>query len=138
ILLYQADLVPVGDDQKQHIELARNLANRFNNTYSTTFVEPEGYFPEVGARVMILQEPNKKMSKSDENENAYITLLEEPSSIMKKMKRAVTDSENEVRYDIENKTGISNLMGIYSSFTGKPMEEIEKEFSGVGYGQFKE
>lgn len=137
ILLYQTDLVPVGDDQKQHIELTRDLANRFNNTYSPTFVVPEGYYPKTGARVMSLQEPNKKMSKSDENENAFIMLLEEPSKIMKKVKRAITDSENEVRYDPEKKVGISNLMEIYSSLTKKTMEEIEKEFKGIGYGDFK-
>lgn len=137
ILLYQADFVPVGNDQKQHIELTRNLANRFNNTYSPTFVVPEGYYPKTGARIMSLQEPNKKMSKSDENENAFITLLEEPSRIMKKVTRAVTDSENEVRYDPESKGGISNLMEIYSSLTHKKMEEIEGEFKGIGYGDFK-
>lgn len=137
ILLYQADLVPVGEDQKQHIELSRDIAIRFNNSYSPTFVVPEGYFPKTAARVMSLQEPYKKMSKSDENENAYITLLEEPSSIMKKIKRSITDSENQVRYDRENKAGISNLMEIYASITGKNMKDIEKEFEGVGYGQFK-
>lgn len=137
ILLYQTNLVPVGQDQKQHIELARDLAIRFNNTYSPTFEVPEGYFPKTGARVMSLQEPNKKMSKSDGNENAYITLLEDPSSIMKKVKRAVTDSDNQVQYDIENKAGISNLMDIYSSLTGRTMAEIEKEFEGIGYGEFK-
>lgn len=137
ILLYQTDLVPVGDDQKQHIELTRNLANRFNHTYSPTFVVPEGYYPKTGARVMSLQEPEKKMSKSDENENGFIMLLEEPSMIMKKIKKSVTDSENEVRYDRENKTGISNLMEIYSSITGKSIQEIEKEFRGIGYGDFK-
>ncbi|SJZ70917.1 tryptophan--tRNA ligase [Garciella nitratireducens] len=137
ILLYQTDLVPVGDDQKQHIELTRDLANRFNNTYSPTFMVPEGYYPKTGARIMSLQEPEKKMSKSDENENGFIMLLEEPSMIMKKIKRAVTDSENEVRYDRENKAGISNLMEIYSSLTEKSFEEIENEFKGIGYGEFK-
>ena len=137
ILLYQTDLVPVGQDQKQHIELSRDIAIRFNNSYSPTFVVPEGYFPKAGARVMSLQEPDKKMSKSDENENAYITLLEEPSKIMKKVKRSITDSENQVRYDPKSKAGISNLMEIYSSITGKGMKDIEKEFEGVGYGQFK-
>lgn len=137
ILLYQTDLVPVGEDQKQHIELTRDLANRFNNTYSPTFAVPEGYYPKTGARVMSLQEPEKKMSKSDKNENGFIMLLEEPSMIMKKIKRSVTDSDNEVRYDRENKAGISNLMEIYSSIIGKSTKEIEKEFRGIGYGDFK-
>ncbi|WP_373370312.1 tryptophan--tRNA ligase [Irregularibacter muris] len=137
ILLYQADLVPVGDDQKQHIELSRDIAIRFNNSYSPTFQVPEGYFPKVGARIMSLQEPNKKMSKSDENVNAYITLLDDPDTIMKKVKRAVTDSDNQVRYDIQNKAGVSNLMDIYSSLTGKNRVDIEREFEGKGYGDFK-
>lgn len=137
ILLYQTDMVPVGEDQKQHIELTRDIAIRFNNSYSPTFVVPEGYFPKAGARVMSLQEPDKKMSKSDENVNAYITLLEEPSVIMNKVKRAVTDSDNQVRYDIKNKAGISNLIDIYSSITGKSIQDVEKEFSSTGYGQFK-
>lgn len=137
ILLYQADLVPVGEDQKQHLELTRDIAERFNNLYSPTFKVPEGYFPKVGARVMSLQEPEKKMSKSDENENAYITLLDPPEVIMKKIKRSVTDSENIIKYDRENKAGISNLMDIYASFTEKSMKEIELEFSSKGYGDFK-
>src|SRR5690554_3385997 len=137
ILLYQTNLVPVGQDQKQHIELTRDLAIRFNNTYSPTFEVPEGYFPKTGARVMSLQEPRNKMSKSDENENAYITLLEGADVIMKKMKRAITDSDNQVRYDVEHKAGISNLMEIYSSLTRKTIVEIEKEFEGIGYGDFK-
>ena len=103
ILLYQTHLVPVGEDQKQHIELARDIAIRFNNTYSPTFEVPEGYFPKTGARVMSLQDPTSKMSKSDENENAYVTLLEDRDSIMRKIKRAITDSENQVRYDVEQK-----------------------------------
>ena len=138
ILLYQTHLVPVGEDQKQHIELARDIAIRFNNTYSPTFEVPEGYFPKTGARVMSLQDPTSKMSKSDENENAYVTLLEDRDSIMSKIKRAITDSENQVRYDVEQKAGISNLMEIYSSLTKKTMAEIEREFEGVGYGKFKE
>lgn len=137
ILLYQTDLVPVGDDQKQHLELARDIAIRFNNLYSETFKVPEVYIPKVGARIMSLQEPEKKMSKSDENINSYIALLDPPEVIVKKFKRAVTDSEAEVRYDPLNKAGISNLMSIYSSVTGKAFGEIENEFSGKGYGAFK-
>jgi tryptophanyl-tRNA synthetase len=114
ILLYQADLVPVGADQKQHLELARNLAIRFNNAYSETFVVPEGYIPKVGARIMSLSEPDKKMSKSDGNENACIFMLDAPDVIMRKVKRAVTDSGGEVRYS-DDKPGIQNLMNIYAS-----------------------
>lgn len=137
ILLYNTDLVPVGADQKQHVELARDIAQRFNNAYSPTFAVPEPLIPKVGARVMSLQEPTKKMSKSDSNEKSYILLTDTPDTIMKKFKSAVTDSDNQVRYDTENKAGISNLMGIYSVMTGKSFEEIEKEFSGLGYGEFK-
>lgn len=137
ILLYQADLVPIGDDQKQHLEITRDIAERFNNTYSETFVVPEPYIPEVGARIMSLQEPSRKMSKSDENINNFIMILDDYDTIVRKFKRAVTDSDTEVRYDIENKPGISNLISIYSSVTGKNKDEIEKEFQGVNYGQFK-
>jgi len=137
ILLYQTDLVPVGADQKQHLEICRDIAIRFNNIYGDTFKVPEGYFPKVGARVMSLQEPTKKMSKSDENENAYIALLDPPDVVRRKIKRAVTDSENTIVYR-EDKPGIQNLMTIYSSLTGKTMEEIETEFQGKGYGAFKE
>ncbi len=136
ILLYQADLVPVGADQKQHIELARDIAGRFNSLYSPTFTVPEGFIPKNGARVMSLQDPTKKMSKSDENVNACVSLLDSPDVILKKFKRAVTDSEAQVRYG-EGKDGINNLMGIYSVVTGKTMEEIENEFAGKGYGDFK-
>ncbi|MBQ1991434.1 MAG: tryptophan--tRNA ligase [Clostridia bacterium] len=136
ILLYQADLVPVGADQKQHLELTRNIAERFNGIYGNTFKVPEGYIPKVGARVMSLQDPTKKMSKSDENVNSYVAVLDKPEVIMKKFKRAVTDSEACVRFG-EGKEGINNLMGIYSSVTGKTNEEIEKEFEGRGYGDFK-
>lgn len=136
ILLYQADLVPVGQDQKQHLELARDLAQRFNNAYSETFKVPEPYIPKVGARVMSLQNPNQKMSKSDSNENGYILLLDSADAIMRKIKRAVTDSGSEVRRG-EGKEGIENLMSIYSAVTGKTMEEIEAEFDGKGYGVFK-
>ncbi len=136
ILLYQADLVPVGADQKQHIELARDVAGRFNSLYSPTFTVPEGFIPKNGARVMSLQDPTKKMSKSDENVNACVSLLDSPDVILKKFKRAVTDSEAHVAYG-EGKDGINNLMGIYSVVTGKSMEDIENEFAGKGYGDFK-
>lgn len=136
ILLYQADLVPVGSDQNQHLELTRDLANRFNNAYSETFKIPEGYIPKVGARIMSLQEPTQKMSKSDTNENAYILLLDSPDTIVRKIKRAVTDSGSEVKRG-EGKAGIENLMNIYSAVTGKTMEETELEFEGKGYGVFK-
>lgn len=136
ILLYQADLVPVGADQKQHIELARDIAGRFNSLYSPTFTVPEGFIPKNGARVMSLQDPTKKMSKSDENVNACVSLLDSPDVILKKFKRAVTDSEARVAYG-EGKDGINNLMGIYSVVTGKTMEDIENEFAGKGYGDFK-
>ncbi len=136
ILLYQADLVPVGHDQKQHLELARDLAQRFNNAYSETFKIPDPYIPKVGARVMSLQNPTQKMSKSDTNENGYILLLDSPDAIVRKIKRAVTDSGSEVCRG-EGKEGIENLMSIYSAVTGKTMEEIEAEFEGKGYGVFK-
>ena len=136
ILLYNADYVPIGADQKQHLELARNVAERFNGLYSPTLVVPEGLIPKTGARIMSLQDPTKKMSKSDENTAGFITMLDTPDQIMKKFKRAVTDSEACVRY-AEGKDGINNLMGIYSCITGKSYEEIEKEFEGRGYGDFK-
>ena len=136
ILLYQADLVPVGADQKQHLELTRDLANRFNNAYSDTFKVPDGYIPKVGARIMSLQEPTQKMSKSDTNENGYILMLDPVDNAVKKIKRAVTDSGSEVRRG-EGKEGIENLMSIYSAVTGKTMDEIEVEFEGKGYGDFK-
>ena len=137
ILLYKADLVPVGEDQRQHLEITRDIAERFNNIYGETFRIPEGYMPKVGARVMGLQNPRAKMSKSSSLENDSIFLNDEPEVILKKFKKAVTDSENVVRYDIENKPGISNLMSIYTGITGKTNEEIEKEFQGRGYGDFK-
>ena len=136
ILLYQADLVPVGDDQRQHLEFTRDIATRFNNLYGSTFKLPEAYIPKAGARVMSLQEPTKKMSKSDENQNAFITILDEPNIIINKFKRAVTDSEKEVCFR-EGKDGINNLMTIYSVLTGRTMEQIELEFEGKGYGDFK-
>lgn len=137
ILLYQADLVPVGDDQRQHLELTRDLANRFNNAYSETFVVPEAYIPKVGARIMSLQDPTQKMSKSDPNENGYILLLDPLDTVVKKIKRAVTDSEACVKRG-EDKEGVENLMSIYSAMTGKNMDEIETLFEGKGYGEFKE
>lgn len=136
ILLYQSDMVPVGADQKQHLELSRNIAERFNGLYGNTFKVPEPYIPKVGARIMSLQDPTRKMSKSDENANAWIAVLDKPDVIMKKFKRSVTDSEAKVRY-AEGKDGINNLMGIYSAVTGHTYEEIESEFDGKGYGDFK-
>ena len=136
ILLYQADLVPVGEDQKQHLEITRDIAKRFNNAYSETFKIPEPYIPKVGARIMSLQDPTQKMSKSDPNENAYILLLDKPDAIVRKIKRAVTDSGSEVRRG-EGKEGIENLMSIYGAVTGKTMEETDAEFEGKGYGVFK-
>lgn len=136
ILLYQADVVPVGVDQKQHLEITRDIAERFNNIYGDVFTIPEAYIGKKGAKIMSLQEPGKKMSKSDTNANATILLLDDTDKIIRKFKRAVTDSESEVRY-AEEKPGISNLMDIYSAVTGKTYEEIEKEFAGKGYGDFK-
>ena len=137
ILLYNTDLVPVGVDQKQHVELSRDIAERFNQHYTPTFKVPEPWFGENGAKVMSLQDPTKKMSKSDENPNGFISMLDDPNSIVKKFKRAVTDSESEVRYDVQNKPGISNLMEIYGCATGMNMEAVEAEFKGKGYGDFK-
>lgn len=136
ILLYQADVVPVGVDQKQHLEITRDIAERFNNIYGDVFTIPEAYIGKKGAKIMSLQEPGKKMSKSDTNANATILLLDDTDTIIRKFKRAVTDSESEVRY-AEEKPGISNLMDIYSAVTGKTYEEMEKEFAGKGYGDFK-
>lgn len=136
ILLYQSDLVPVGHDQKQHLELTRDLAARFNHTYSDTFKVPEPYIPKVGARIMSLQNPTQKMSKSDPNENSYILLLDPLDRIANKIKRAVTDSDAKVVRG-EGKEGVENLMSIYSAMTNKTMDEIEAEFDGRGYGEFK-
>jgi len=129
-------LVPIGQDQKQHLELTRNIAERFNMTYSPTFTIPEPYIPKVCARVMSLQDPTKKMSKSDENVNSWIAILDKPDDIIRKVKRAVTDSEACVRY-AEGKEGVNNLMSIYSACTGATYEQIEAEFAGKGYGDFK-
>ncbi len=137
ILLYQADLVPVGEDQKQHLELTRNLAQRFNHYYSDTFKIPEPYIPKIGSRIMSLQDPTTKMSKSDPNINASIFLSDSEEVIVNKIKRAVTDSESIIKYDEENKPGISNLMTLYHLATGISFEQIEKEFAGKGYGDFK-
>ncbi|NLP26017.1 MAG: tryptophan--tRNA ligase [Clostridiales bacterium] len=136
ILAYNADLVPVGADQKQHLELTRNVAQRFNQRYGEFFTVPEPYIAEVGAKVMSLQEPAKKMSKSDKNPNSCILILDDKDTIIRKFKRAVTDSESEVCYR-EGKDGINNLMTIYSMVTGKSFVEITSEFSGRGYGDFK-
>ena len=136
ILLYQADLVPIGADQKQHLELSRNIAERFNGIYGKTFTVPDGYIPEVGARIKSLQDPTKKMSKSDENVNSWVAILDKPDVIMKKFKRAVTDSEARVCVG-EGKDGINNLIGIMSAVTGKTSDEITAEFEGKGYGDFK-
>ena len=135
ILLYQPDLVPVGNDQKQHIEIARDIATRFNNAYSETFKIPEPYMPKAGARVMSLSDPTSKMSKSDLGDGS-VFLLDSRDVVIKKIKRAVTDSGAEIRY-AEGKDGINNLMSIYSAFTGKSYDEIEREFLGKGYGDFK-
>ena len=136
ILAYNADFVPVGIDQKQHLELARNIAQRFNQRYGDFFTLPEPYIIDVGAKVMSLQDPTKKMSKSDENPNACILILDDKDTIIRKFKRAVTDSDAEVCYR-EGKDGINNLMSIYSCVTGKNFDEIESEFKGKGYGDFK-
>ena len=137
ILLYQADFVPVGEDQRQHCELTRDIAIRFNNIYGETFKVPEAYIPKAGARVMGLANPSSKMSKSDPA--GCVFLMEKPEDIARKFKRAVTDSDTEhcVHFDIENKPGVSNLMSIYAAVTGKSYDEIEKEFDGCGYGVFK-
>jgi tryptophanyl-tRNA synthetase len=136
ILLYQTELVPVGDDQRQHLELARDIAGRFNGIYGDTFVVPEGYTPKGGARIMSLAEPTKKMSKSDANENAVVRILDDKDAIIRKFKRAVTDSDTVIRAGAD-KAGITNLLTIYSCFTGKTVEEAEREFAGCGYGDFK-
>ncbi|MDO5139636.1 MAG: tryptophan--tRNA ligase [Oscillospiraceae bacterium] len=136
ILLYQTNLVPIGADQKQHLELSRDIAIRFNGIYGDVFTIPEGYFPKVAARIMSLQDSTAKMSKSDANENAKIMLTDDGDAIIRKFKRAVTDSGSEVRA-ADDKPGVTNLMSIYSAVTGKNFEEIEREFEGKGYGEFK-
>lgn len=135
ILLYQADLVPVGEDQKQHVELTRNIAQRFNNVYSPTFTLPEPFIPKMGARIMSLSKPENKMSKSDPDGCIY--MMDKPEDIMRKFKRAVTDSETAVKFDKENKPGVSNLLTVYCAATGKALAEAEMEFANEGYGMFK-
>lgn len=137
ILLYSTDLVPVGEDQKQHLELTRDLAERFNKKYNDILTIPEVRIPKVGARIMSLQEPTKKMSKSDPNAKAFITLLDEPKVIEKKIKSAVTDSEGIVKFDPVNKPGVSNLLSIYSILADMSIQDIERKFEGKGYGDFK-
>ena len=137
ILLYQTDIVPVGDDQKQHLELTRDVAERFNNRFGETFTIPEIQVPKVGARIMSLQDPTKKMSKSDENTRSFISMLDTPKQIEKKIKSAVTDSDDFIKYDPENKPGISNLLAIYASCTGKSMKEVEQHFDQKRYGELK-
>lgn len=137
ILLYQADFVPVGQDQKQHCELTRDIALRFNNIYGETFKVPEPYIPKVGARIMSLTTPTSKMSKSDKDQNGCVYMLEKPEDILRKFKKAMTDSDACVRFDPENKPGVSNLMQIYSVATGRDYAAIEAEFAGQGYGSFK-
>lgn len=137
ILLYQTTMVPVGEDQKQHLELTRNIAERFNHQYGEAFTIPEPYIPKIGGRIMSLDDPSKKMSKSDENANAFISMLDDPAVIRKKISRAVTDSGREVRYDPEQKPAISNLLTIYSLFADKPIKDLEQQYQGSGYGPFK-
>lgn len=137
ILLYNTSVVPVGADQKQHIELTRDLAIRFNSRYSDTFIVPEGIIPKYGAKIMSLADPTKKMSKSDENLNAYVSMYDDTDTIIRKFKRAVTDSDTKIYFDPENKAGISNLLTIYSVFTGESIENATKTFDGKGYGEFK-
>lgn len=136
ILLYQTDMVPIGEDQRQHLEITRDIATRFNGIYGDVFKLPEAYIGKVGARIMALQEPTKKMSKSDENQNNTIGLMDPPEVVINKIKRAVTDSDNEVRFS-EDKPGIANLLNIYCAVTGKTISEAELEFANTGYGNFK-
>ena len=136
ILLYKPDLVPVGEDQKQHLEIARDIAIRFNHLYGDVFTVPEAYIPKSGARVRSLQDPSKKMSKSDDNANAWVAILDTKDDIIRKFKRAVTDSDSCVRMS-EDKPGVSNLITIYSAVTGKTSADVEREFEGKGYGEFK-
>ncbi|MFS0782882.1 tryptophan--tRNA ligase [Bacillus sp. 1P06AnD] len=137
ILLYSTDIVPVGEDQKQHLELTRDLAQRFNNKYNDIFTIPEVRTPKVGARIMSLQDPTRKMSKSDPNPKGLIALLDEPNVLRKKIKSAVTDSDGIVKYDPASKPGVSNLLSIYSILTGIAIEDLEKKYEGKGYGDFK-
>lgn len=136
ILLYQADLVPVGEDQRQHVEITRNIAQRFNGIYGDVFTMPEAYIPKVASRVMSLSEPEKKMSKSSPNENSFVLVMDQPEAIMRKFKRAITDSEGGI-YRSPEKPGVTNLIEIYSAVTGMTPEAVENEFNGKGYGVFK-
>ena len=136
ILLYQTDLVPVGVDQSQHIEICRDIANRFNNLHPNTFTIPEGYYPKLGARVMSLQDPKRKMSKSDPDD-CFISLLDPADVVRRKLRRAVTDSDSEIRFDAENKPGVSNLLAIYCALTGRAMDAAVAEFADKGYGDLK-
>ena len=137
ILLYQTEVVPVGLDQRQHLEIARDIAIRFNNAYTPTFKVPEGIYLKVGAKINDLQDPSKKMSKSAENPNGSVFLSDDRDTVIRKFKRAVTDSGSEILYDPENKPGVSNLLSIYSVFSGRSVEEAQKDFEGKGYGEFK-
>ena len=137
ILLYQADVVPVGQDQRQHLEITCDIANRFNNAYSPTFTVPQGIYLKVGAKINDLLDPTKKMSKSAENPNSSVFLTDDRDAVIRKFKRAVTDSDNTVRFDPENKPGVSNLLSIYSVFSGKSIAEAEGDFAGKGYGELK-
>jgi tryptophanyl-tRNA synthetase len=137
ILLYQTKLVPVGDDQKQHLELTRDVAMRFNNAYGPVFTVPEPFIPTVGARVMSLQDPMSKMSKSDANQGGYVSLLDDPDVVRRKIKRAVTDSGTTIAWSPDERPGIANLMSIYSSVSGQTLEQIEAAYQGKGYGHFK-
>ena len=137
ILLYQADVVPVGQDQRQHLEICCDIAQRFNNLYSPTFTVPQGIYLKVGAKICDLLDPTKKMSKSCENPNSSVFLTDDRDAVIRKFKRAVTDSENSVKFDPENKPGVSNLLSIYSVFSGKSIAEAEGDFAGKGYGELK-
>jgi tryptophanyl-tRNA synthetase len=137
ILLYDTDIVPVGNDQKQHIELTRDIATRFNHRFGKTFIVPEHKVREVGARIMALDDPTKKMSKSAENPLSRISVLDSPSQVKKAIMKATTDSDGQIRYDVENKPGISNLLTIYSLFTDLSITDLEKKYEGIGYGTFK-
>jgi len=138
ILLYQTDIVPIGDDQRQHLELSRDIAQRFNSRYGETFVIPEGVFPQTGGRVMNLQEPSVKMSKSRGVESGTVLMLDPPETVRKKVKSAVTDSGSDVRYDPEGKPGISNLIELMTVVTGQSIKDVESRYDGSGYGQFKQ
>ena len=137
ILLYDADIVPIGDDQKQHLELTRNLALRFNNLYGQTFVVPEGFFPKTGARIKSLQEPTKKMDKSGDNQKSYILLLDDLNQVKNKIKSAVTDSDGTIHFDVKHKPGISNLLTIYASLTNRSIKDIEQTYKDSNYQTFK-